>query len=70
MLNTAADVAFKMAAVDDYDSRYPDKLIYPDRKWEVAFLGEQPRVSQGRLPQLRRDAQLLPQGLRDQPISV
>jgi hypothetical protein len=42
MLNTAADVAFKMAAVDDYDSRYPGKLIYPDRKWEVAFLGGSP----------------------------
>ena len=39
MLNTAADVAFKMAAVDSYDTRYPkDKLIYPDRKcWEVPF---------------------------------
>jgi hypothetical protein len=42
MLNTAADVAFKMAAVDDYDSRYPDKLIYPDRKWEFVFLGGSP----------------------------
>src|SRR5271166_1888631 len=42
MLNTAADVAFKMAAVVDYDSRYPDKLIYPDRKWEVGFLGGSP----------------------------
>jgi hypothetical protein len=42
MLNTAADVAFKMAAVDDYDTRYPNKLIYPDRKWEVAFLGGSP----------------------------
>jgi hypothetical protein len=42
MLNTAADVAFKMAAVDDYDSRYPNKLIYPDRKWEVGFLGGSP----------------------------
>ena len=38
MLNTAADVAFKMAAVDSYDTRYPNKLIYPDRKcWEVPF---------------------------------
>jgi hypothetical protein len=42
MLNTAADVAFKMAAVDDYDTRYPNKLIYQDRKWEVAFLGGSP----------------------------
>jgi len=42
LLNTAADVAFKMAAVDDYDSRYPNKLIYPDRKWEVGFLGGSP----------------------------
>jgi hypothetical protein len=42
MLNTAANVAFKMAAVDDYDTRYPNKLIYPDRKWEVAFLGGSP----------------------------
>jgi hypothetical protein len=42
MLDTAADVAFKMAAVDSYDSRYPNKLIYPDRKWEVVFLGGSP----------------------------
>ena len=42
MLNTAADVAVKMAAVDDYDTRYPNKLIYPDRKWEVGFLGGSP----------------------------
>jgi hypothetical protein len=42
LLNTAADVAFKMAAVDDYDTRYPNKLIYPDRKWEVVFLGGSP----------------------------
>jgi hypothetical protein len=42
MLNTAADVAFKMAAVASYDNRYPNKLIYPDRKWEVVFLGGSP----------------------------
>jgi len=42
MLNTAAEVAFKMAAVDSYDSRYSNKLIYPDRKWEVVFLGGSP----------------------------
>jgi len=42
MLNTAADVAFKMAAVDFLDTRYPDKLIYPDRKWEVVFQGGSP----------------------------
>ncbi|MGR9346254.1 DUF1254 domain-containing protein [Rhizobium leguminosarum] len=42
LLGAAADVAFKMAAVDDYDSRYPNKLIYPDRKWEAVFLGGSP----------------------------
>jgi len=42
MLNTAADVAYKMAAVDSYDSRYASKLIYLDRKWEVGFLGGSP----------------------------
>jgi len=42
LLNTAADVAFKMAAVDFLDTRYPDKLIYPDRKWEVVFQGGSP----------------------------
>jgi len=42
MLNTAANVAFNMAAADSYDSRYPNKLIYPDRKWEVVFLGGSP----------------------------
>jgi hypothetical protein len=42
LLNKAADVGFKMAAVDSYDSRYPSKLIYPDRKWEVVFLGGSP----------------------------
>jgi len=31
-----------MAAVDSYDTRDPDKLIYPDRKWEVVFLGGSP----------------------------
>jgi hypothetical protein len=40
MLNAAADVAFKMAAVDSYDTRYPNKLIYPDREcWVIPFLG-------------------------------
>ncbi len=40
LLNAAADVAFKMAAVDSYDTRYPNKMIYPDRKcWEIPFLG-------------------------------
>ena len=39
MLDAAADVAFKMAAVDSFDTRYPNRLIYPDRKcWEVPFL--------------------------------
>jgi hypothetical protein len=42
MLNTAANVAFNMAAVESYDSRYPNKLIYPDRKWEAVFLGGSP----------------------------
>jgi len=42
LLNTAGDVAYKMAAVIDFDSRYPDTLIYPDRKWEVVFLGGSP----------------------------
>src|SRR5258708_28310029 len=42
MLNAAADVAFKMATVDSYDSRDPNKLIYPDRKWEAIFLGGSP----------------------------
>jgi len=42
MLNTAASVAFKMAALDSYDSRVPTKLIYPDRKWEAVFLGGSP----------------------------
>jgi hypothetical protein len=42
MLNTAANVAFKIAAVDSYDSRYPNKLVYPDRKWEAVFLGGSP----------------------------
>ena len=47
MLNTAADVAFKMAAVGFLDTRYPDKLIYPDRKcWKILFLGRQHRVPQ------------------------
>jgi hypothetical protein len=31
-----------MAAVDFFDTRYPNKLIYADRKWEVAFLGGSP----------------------------
>ena len=40
LLNTAADVAFKMATVDSYDTSYPNKMIYPDRKcWEIPFLG-------------------------------
>jgi hypothetical protein len=39
-LNAAGDVAFKMAAVDSYDTRYPDKLIYRDRRcWVIPFLG-------------------------------
>jgi len=42
LLNAAADVAFKMATVDSYDSRNPDKFIYPDRKWEAIFLGGSP----------------------------
>jgi hypothetical protein len=42
LLNAAGDVAFKMAAVDFFDTRYPNKLIYADRKWEVAFLGGSP----------------------------
>ena len=42
LLNAAGDVAFKMAAVDFFDARYPNKLIYADRKWEVAFLGGSP----------------------------
>src|SRR5271168_3027415 len=42
LLNKAADVGFKMAAVDSYDSRYPNKLIYSDRRWEVVFLGGSP----------------------------
>jgi hypothetical protein len=65
LLNAAGDVAFKMAAVDFFDTRYPNKLIYPDRKWEVVFLGRQPGLSQGQLPRLRRDDQLLRQSLLD-----
>jgi hypothetical protein len=42
LLTTAADVAYKMAAVDSYDSRYPNKLVYSDRKWETVFLGGSP----------------------------
>jgi len=42
LLNKAADVSYKMAAVESYDSRYPNKLVYPDRKWEVVFLGGSP----------------------------
>ena len=42
LLNKAGDVAYKMAAVNGFDSRYPNKLIYPDRKWEVVFLGGSP----------------------------
>ncbi|MFV0932759.1 DUF1254 domain-containing protein [Pseudomonas jessenii] len=42
ILDSAADVAFKMATVESYDSRHPNKLIYPDRKWEPAFLDGSP----------------------------
>lgn len=42
MLNTAAGIAFKMASVALFDTRHPDKLIYPDRKWEPPFLGGSP----------------------------
>jgi hypothetical protein len=42
LLNKAADVGFKMAAATSYNSHNPDKLIYPDRKWEVVFPGGSP----------------------------
>src|SRR5258708_1537749 len=42
LLNAAADVTYKIATVETYDSRYPDKLVFPDRKWEVVFLGGSP----------------------------
>ncbi len=42
LFNKAADVGFKMAAATSYDSHNPDKLIYPDRKWEVVFPGGSP----------------------------
>jgi hypothetical protein len=42
LLNAAGDAAFKMAAVDFFDTRYPNKLVYADRNWEVTFLGGSP----------------------------
>jgi hypothetical protein len=42
LLNQAGDVAYKMATAVDFDSRYPNKLVWPDRKWEIVFLGGSP----------------------------
>jgi hypothetical protein len=42
ILNAAAGIAFKMAAVESYASSYPDVRIYPDRRWEQVFLGGSP----------------------------
>jgi hypothetical protein len=68
MLNVAGDVAFKIAAVDSYDTRYPNKLICPDRKcWVIPFPGRQHCLPAEHLPRLGRVYLLLPQGLLDQP---
>ena len=41
LLDKAGQVAFKMAAVVDYDYR-PKQMIYSDRNWEVIFIGGSP----------------------------
>jgi len=41
LLDKAGQVAFKMAAVVDYDYQ-PKQMIYSDRNWEVIFIGGSP----------------------------
>ena len=42
ILNTAADVAYKMSTVISYDSPVAIMRIYPDRNWMKGFLGGSP----------------------------
>jgi hypothetical protein len=39
LFNKAADVGFKMAASASFDTHDPNKVFYPDRKWEIGFQG-------------------------------
>jgi hypothetical protein len=42
ILNTAGDVAYKMATVISYDSPIAITRIYPDRNWVTGFIGGSP----------------------------